>query len=143
MPLPQNTVPSASTRAALQSGGRGVWSAALGSVIKSKSCRRIWGRPTGAAPNFGKDKDAAQLVNPPAYEHIGISIAYQIDADIAFHGFWTREGRTSPGRPSREDVARGHYRSHENRHARQGYPYLIDGAADHGCAQGPRHRGAQ
>ena len=42
MPRPQNTVPSARTRAALQSGGRGVGQAAVGSVIAewSSRCRR-------------------------------------------------------------------------------------------------------
>ena len=40
MPRPQNTVPSANTRAALQSGGRGEGQAAVGSSIKAMSLRR-------------------------------------------------------------------------------------------------------
>src|SRR5229473_5085855 len=75
MPRPQNTVPSANTRAALQSGGRGEGQAAVGSFIKAMSQRRDPGRPLSAAATAGRqathhaeDTRCAVFVNPPAIE---------------------------------------------------------------------------
>src|SRR5271169_3521502 len=75
MPRPQKTVPSAKTRAALQSGGRGEGRTAVGSSIEVMSQRRDPGRPRGARqqrpegepPNPAKIRAAVLLSTRPRW----------------------------------------------------------------------------